>query len=102
MGPAVRILFPPAESQVRRFQVVDVLGEVVDDCFLAHMAFLGAFRCHCHSDPPEFIVCVGIGGFLGQLSESLAGASAGGLLPGAVDKYTPQGRLPAETDLSRS
>jgi uncharacterized protein YidB (DUF937 family) len=112
----------------------------------------------------------GIGGFLGQLSESLGGASAGGLLsgglgelvdrfkqsghgetaeswvgtgpnnpvappqleqaigpevletlskqtglsreellarlsrelPGAVDKYTPQGRLPAETDLSRS
>ena len=112
----------------------------------------------------------GIGGFLGQLSESLGGASAGGLLsgglgelvdrfkqsghgdtaeswvgtgpnkpvtppqleqaigpevletlskqtglsreellarlsrelPDAVDKYTPQGRLPAETDVPRS
>ena len=42
----------------RRFRVVDVLGEAVDDCFLAHMAFLGAFRCHCHADPPEFIACV--------------------------------------------
>src|SRR5438045_2983694 len=42
----------------RRFRVVDVLGEVVDDCFLAHMAFLGAFRSRCHSDPPEFIACV--------------------------------------------
>ena len=112
----------------------------------------------------------GIGGFLGQLSESLGGASTGGLLsgglgelvdrfkqsghgetaeswvgtgankpvtppqlvqaigpevlgtlskqtglsreellarlsrelPGAVDKYTPQGRLPAETDFQRT
>ena len=46
----------------------------------------------------------GISGLLGQLGRRLGRASAGGILTGglAVDKYTPQGRLPTETDFSRS